>query len=132
MLDDPLTEVQIASVGFWVCGRRRRGEDVSGAEMGAIFSSHDWPAHEFRDRKELEEGSLGGDEGVAGVEIDTVEEVGLFVVMGGKDYVVDDSLQHLEWRIRMSSSLDLCNEEELTAFSWSGLFSTDSVSRTCR
>ena len=31
----------------------------------------------------------------SGVFLYTVEEVGLFVVVGGKDYIVDDSLQDL-------------------------------------
>ena len=100
MLDDPLAEVHVASVRFGVCGRRRGGEDVGGAEMGAIFFSLDRPAHEFGDGKELEEGGFSGDEGISGVEIDTVKKVGLFIVVWGKDYVVDHSLQNLRGGLR--------------------------------
>lgn len=41
----------------------------------------------------FEEALLFGDEGVAGVGVDAVEEVGLFVVVRGEDDVVDYSLQ---------------------------------------
>ena len=47
------------------------------------------------DGEELEELCIEGNLGVSGIFVDAVEEVGLFVVVGGKDDIVDDSLQDL-------------------------------------
>ena len=63
--------------------------------MRAEFLGDDGPAHEFGDGEEFEELGFGWDEGVAGVGLDAVEEVGLFVVVGREDNVEDYSLEDL-------------------------------------
>ena len=97
VLDDAFAEVEVAGVGFGVVDGvcLRGGEDVGGAKVGAEFLRDDGPAHEFGDREEFQEGGFGGDEGVAGVEMDAVEEVGLLIVMGREDDVVNYSLKDL-------------------------------------
>ena len=75
------------------------GEDICGAEVRAEALGDDGPAHELGDGEGFEEFFLFGDLGVAGVGVDAVEEVGLFVVVGGEEDVEDDSLENLE-RVR--------------------------------
>ena len=99
MLDDALAEIEPTLVGFRV-GRRggRRGfgiEDVGGAEVGAKFLRDDGPAHEFGDGEEFEELGLCGDESVASIKMNAMEEVGLLVVVRGKDYIVYYALEDL-------------------------------------
>ena len=50
------------------------------------------PAHEFGDCEGSEELVFVGDEGITRVSVNSVEEVGLFVVMGSEEDVVDYSL----------------------------------------
>ena len=106
VFDDAFAEVLPALVGFGVGGVGGGGgggrvEDVGGAEVGAEFLGDDGPAHEFGDGEEFEELGFRGDEAVAGVGVDAVQEVGLFVVVGGEDDVVDDSLEDLGgWFVR--------------------------------
>ena len=64
--------------------------------MGAKFFGDYGPTHEFRDGEEFEELLFQGHEGVAGVGVDAVQEVGLFIIVGGEDDVVDYSLQDLK------------------------------------
>ena len=64
--------------------------------MGTEFLGDDGPPHEFGDGEEFEELGFWRDEGVAGVGVDAVEEVGLFVVVGGEDHIVDYSLENLD------------------------------------
>lgn len=64
--------------------------------MGAEALGDDGPAHEFGDGEGFEELLLVGDEGVAGVGVYAVEEVGLFVVVRGEEDVIDDSLEDLK------------------------------------
>jgi hypothetical protein len=45
--------------------------------------------------EELEELGVEGDLVVSGIFVDAVEEVGLLVVVGGEDDIVDDSLEDL-------------------------------------
>ena len=129
VLNDSLSKILPAGVSFRVVLVWGGGEDVGGAEVTAEALGDDGPAHEFRDGKGFNKFFFFGDEGVAGVRVDAVEEVGLFVVMRGEEDVVDDSLEDLD-------SLDTipcqCKERRLTACSCSGFSSTDSVSRTCR
>ena len=56
------------------------------------------PAHKLGDGEEFEKGGFVGDEGVSGLGIDPVEEVGLFVVVRCEDDVVDNSLENLARR----------------------------------
>ena len=44
------------------------------------------------DCEELKELSVERDLRIAGIFVDSVEEIGLFVVVGGEDDIVDDSL----------------------------------------
>lgn len=97
--------------------------------MGAKSLGNDGPTHKFRDGESFEQLLLAGDEGVAGVRIDAVEEVGLFVVVGGEKDIVDYSLEDL---CILDQSHGNLLEIFLTACSCSGFSSTDSVSRTCR
>jgi len=97
--------------------------------VGTELFGDDGPAHEFGDGEEFEELLFEGYEGIARIRVDAVKQVGLFVVVGGEDNVINYSLENLKnWL------LDWFWEEKgrLTACSCSGLFSTDSVSRTWR
>ena len=76
-------------------GCRRSGEDISRAKVSAKSLGNDRPSHEFGNGECLEELLLIGDEGVAGVGVDAMEEIGLFVVVGGEEDVVDYSLEDL-------------------------------------
>lgn len=95
VFDDALAEVLPALMGFGVGVGGGGVEDVGGAEVGAEFLGHDGPAHEFGDGEEFEELGFRRDEVVARVRVDAVQQVGLFVVVGGEDDVVDDSLEDL-------------------------------------
>ena len=97
VLDDTLAEVAPAGVGFGIVGGNggRGGEDIGGAEVRAEFLRHDRPAHEFGDGEEFEELGFGGNEAVAAVGLDAVEEIGLFVIVGGEDAVVAHPLEDL-------------------------------------
>lgn len=75
------------------CGRS--GEDVGRAKVSAKSLGNDGPSHEFRNGECLEELLLARDEGVAGVGVDAVEEIGLFVVVRGEEDVVDYTLEDL-------------------------------------
>ena len=95
MLDNALAEVLPALVGFGVGFGGGGVEDVGGAEVGPKFLGDDGPAHQFRDGEEFDELGFGWNEAVAGVGVDAVEEVGLFVVVSGEDDVIDNSLEDL-------------------------------------
>lgn len=98
VLDDALAQVLPPRVRFRVLGgvfaaAGGGGEDVRGAEVAAVGRGDDGPAHEFGDGELFEEALLLGDKGVAAVGVDAVQEVGLLVVVGGEDDVVDDALE---------------------------------------
>ncbi len=57
---------------------------------------YDRPPHYLVDGKEFEKLGFEGYLGVAGVFLNAVEEIGLFIIEGGEDGVEDDSLQYLE------------------------------------
>lgn len=59
-----------------------------------MFGNHG-PAHDFLEGEEAEELGFVGELGVAGVGFYAVEEVMLFVVVGGEDYVPGDALEGL-------------------------------------
>ena len=71
------------------------GEDVSRTQMGAKALGNNGPAHQFRDGEGFQKLLLVRDERVAGIGVDAVEEVGLFIVMGSEEDVVDHSLEDL-------------------------------------
>ena len=93
MFDDAVAEILPAGVGFGVLVVGGGGEDVGGAEVGAELFGDDGPAHEFGDGEEFEKTGFGGDLGIPGVEVDAVEQIGLFVVVGGEEDVVDYPLE---------------------------------------
>ena len=64
--------------------------------MGPKSLGNNRPAHEFRDSEGFEELLLIKHEGVAGVGVDTVEEVRLLVIVRGEEDVIDDSLEDLD------------------------------------
>lgn len=64
---------------------------------------------------------------VSGISVYTVEEIGLFVVVGSKDDIVDDSLEDLGM-LAYNYTMG-CGH---TDWSFEGSSSTASVSRTCR
>ena len=97
--------------------------------MGTEFLGDNRPPHEFGDGEEFKQLCLRGDESVAGIGMDAVEEVRLLVVVVRENNVVNHSLENLKGDVRLGVKGG-CGE--LTACSCSGLFSTDSVSRTCR
>ena len=96
MFNDALSKILPSCVSLGVFRILGRRENVCGAEMGPEALGDDGPAHEFGDGEGLEEFFLFGDFGVAGVGVDAVEEVGLFVVVGGEEDVVDYSLEDLK------------------------------------
>lgn len=91
MLNHAFPQVRPASISVGATG-----EDIGCEEVGAKVFGDERPAHELGDGEGLEEGELLGDEGELGVEVDTVEEVVLLVVVGGEDNVVDYALEGLE------------------------------------
>ena len=97
MLNNPLPEILPAlmrlgvGIGGWL-----GGEDIGSTERRAVLFGDEGPAHEFWHCEKLEEGGFFGDEGVAGVGVDAVEEIGLFVVVRGENYIEDYALEGLE------------------------------------
>ena len=96
MFDDAFAEGEPALVGLGFVVGSFGGEDIRGTEVRAEGFGDDGPTHEFGDGEEAEELLFLRDEGVAGVGVDAVQEVGLFVVVRGKEDVIDDSLEDLE------------------------------------
>ena len=131
MFNNAFSQILPAGEGFGVVGVRGCGENVCRAEMRAEALGNDGPAHEFGDCEGFEEFFFFGDEGVAGVGVDAVEEVRLFVVVWCEEDVEDYSLKDLQ-----KFSFEALSRKRflwtLTACSCSGVSSTDSVSKTCR
>ena len=96
VLDHSLAEVLPALVGLVVAACAGLGvKDVGAAEVRAELLCYHGPAHQFVDGKEAEQAGFNWNLGVAGFGVDAMEEVGLFVVVGGEDDVVDDPLEDL-------------------------------------
>ena len=53
------------------------------------------PTHEFVNGKQLKKLGFEGNLRVPRIAVDSVEEVGLFIIVGGEDHVVDGSLEYL-------------------------------------
>ena len=129
VLDHALAKILPALVGLVVAACAGRGvENVGAAEVRAELFRYHGPAHEFIDREEAEQAGFDWDPGVAGFGVDAVEEVGLLVVVGGEDNIIDDPLENLSQLVNQPCR----RREKRTAWSFSGSSSTDSVSRTCR
>ena len=60
--------------------------------MGPESLCDDRPPHQLGNSKELEECGFGRYQGISRIKVDTVEEVGLFVVVRCQYYVIDYSL----------------------------------------
>jgi hypothetical protein len=96
VLDDTLAEIFPSLVCFLIFRLiRSRIKNVSATEMWTKELSNFWPSHEFVDGKKFEELSIERYLSITDVFLHTVEEVGLFVVVGSEDNVVNDSLQDL-------------------------------------
>jgi hypothetical protein len=97
MLDDTLAEILPSLVSLLICRLTRSNiEDICAAEMRTKELRNFWPSHEFVNGEELEELGIEWYLGISGISVNAMEEVGLFVVVGGEDDIVDDSLQDLE------------------------------------
>ncbi len=96
MLNDPLPQILPSLVRLGICIRGwLGGEDIGSTERRSVLFGNKGPAHEFGTCEEFEEGSFFRDQGVAGIGIDAVEEVGLLVVVGRKDDIEDYALEDL-------------------------------------
>jgi hypothetical protein len=93
VFDDTLTEILPSLVCLLICGLTRSNiEDIRAAEMRTKELRDFWPSHEFVNGEELEELGIEWYLGISGISVYAVEEVGLFVVVGCEDHIVDDSL----------------------------------------
>ena len=97
VLNDTLAEVLPSLICLLVrrlalCGV----EHICAAEVWAEKLCNFWPSHEFVDSEQFEELGVERDLIDSGVFLYAVEEVRLFVVVGGEDDIVDDSLEDLE------------------------------------
>ena len=73
-------------------------KDVCAAQVRPKFLCYHGPTHDFMNGEELEKLGFEGYLGIARISLNPMKEVGLFVVVWGKDDVEDDSLQNLEER----------------------------------
>ena len=97
VLNNTLTKILPSLVGLWVGGLSGSGiEDVGAAEVRTKELGYFGPSHEFVNGEQFEELGLERNLLDAGVFVDSVEEVGLFVVVRGEDNIVDDSLKGLK------------------------------------
>jgi hypothetical protein len=96
VLDDTLAEILPSLICLLVCRLALRDiEHISAAEVGTEQLGNFWPSHEFMYGEEFEELCVKRDLVDSGVFLYSVEEIGLFVVIGGEDDIVDNSLQDL-------------------------------------
>ena len=103
MLDNTLAKILPSLICLLVCRLALRDiEHISAAEVGTEQLGNFWPSHEFVNGEEFEKLCIERDLVDSGVFLYAVEEVGLFIVVGGEDDIVDDSLQDLK-KLDMSS-----------------------------
>ena len=96
MLNDTLTKILPSLVRLLIRRLIRSSiKDIGAAEMGAKELRYFRPSHKFGNGEEFEELGIERNLGVSGIFVDTVEEIGLFVVVWSEDYIVDDSLEDL-------------------------------------
>lgn len=101
MFDNAFAQILPAGVCFRINGSRGGRENVGGTEVGTEFFGDDGPPHEFGNGEKFEELGLRGDESVAGIGMDAVEEVGLLVVIRRKNDIVNYSLENLRGYVRV-------------------------------
>ena len=94
VLDDALPEI-LPSLMCLLIGTLGAIEYISAGKVGTEHLGDFGPSHEFVDGEEFEELGFQGHLSVAGVSLDAVQEVGLFVVVGGEDDEIDDALESL-------------------------------------
>jgi hypothetical protein len=85
-------------------------EYIGAAEVRTKQLSNFWPSHEFVNGEEFKELCIEGDLVDSGVFLYAVEEIGLFVVVGGEDDIVDNSLQDLRKLETSSKPLEILTE----------------------
>lgn len=96
VLDNALAQVLPPLVGLFIC--RLSGlsvKDVGAAQMRAESLGDFGPSHQLVNCKEPEKLSILRNLRVSGVSVYALKEVVLFVVVGSKDYKVDDALENL-------------------------------------
>lgn len=97
VLDDALAEILPARMGFGVRGGDRGcGEDVRVAKVAAEVFGNDRPPHEFGNGKELQKLCFRRGERIPGIGVNTVEKIGLFVVIWRENNVIDNPLKDLK------------------------------------
>lgn len=96
VLDNTLAEIFPSLVGLLVCRLTLLGiKDIGVAEVGTKYSRDLRPSHKLVDGEQLQELGVEGYLRVAGIFVDSVEEVRLLIIVRGQDYIVDDSLKNL-------------------------------------
>lgn len=96
VFDNALAQVLPSLVGLFIC--RLPGlsvEDVGAAQMRAEFLGDFRPPHQLVNCEEPEKLGIRGNLRVSGVAVYALKEVVLFVVVGSKNYKVNDALQNL-------------------------------------
>ena len=97
VLDDTLAEIFPSLVCLLICRLTWSNiEDICAAEMRTKELGDFWPSHKFVNGEELKKLGIEWYLGISGISVNAMEEVGLFVVVGSEDDIVDDSLQDLE------------------------------------
>jgi hypothetical protein len=97
VFNDTLAEILPSLVSLLVCRLSLSNiEYVCAAKMWAEQLGNLWPSHKFVDCEELEKLCVEGNLVDPSVFLYTVEEVGLLVVVGGEDDIVDNSLEDLK------------------------------------
>jgi hypothetical protein len=96
MLNDTLAEILPSLESLLICRLTLCDiEHICAAKMWAEQLGNFWPSHQFVDSEELQELCVEGNLVDSSVFLYAVEKVGLFVVVGGEDDIVDDSLENL-------------------------------------
>ena len=97
VLNDTLAKIFPSLVGLWIGGLSGSGiEDVGAAEVRTKELGYFGPSHEFVNGEQSEKLGLERNLLDSRVFVDSVEQVGLFVVVRGEDNIVDDSLKGLK------------------------------------
>ena len=91
MLNDTFAKILPALEGLLI----RTGvgvKDIGTAKVWTEKLRHFRPSHEFLNGKEIEKFGFLWDLRVAGIFVDAMKEIVLFIIMRSKDDIVDDSL----------------------------------------
>lgn len=97
VLDDTLAKVLPAGMGLRVWrGCRRFREDVGGTKMATEFLGNDGPPHKFGNGEEFQKLGFWGGKGISSVGVDTMEKVGLLIVIWREYNIVNNPLKDLK------------------------------------